>query len=65
MPLVRMLVSAAGTNFEWRPGDEIEMSPAQAAEWADGVRGEFVVEEHTATPERTQKHIEIRRPRRS
>lgn len=64
MPLVRMLTGAAGANFEWRPGDEVQMSPEEAQKWADGIRGELVTEERVQTPERGQQRSELRRPRR-
>lgn len=61
MPVVRMRTSAAGTNFEFRSGDEVEVPPAQAQAWvADGV-AEWVAEERTATPERGRPRPERRK----
>ena len=58
MPLVRMLTSVAGKDpvtgaeFAWQEGQEVSMPAAQAAVWADGVRGELVRFEPVETPER-------------
>jgi hypothetical protein len=59
-----MLVNAAGPNFEWRENEIVQMSPEEAQKWADGIRGELVIEERVQTPERGQQRPELRRPRR-
>jgi hypothetical protein len=52
MPQVRILTSAAGPDWDWQPGDVVEMSVERAAVWADGERGELVRPESTSeTPE--------------
>lgn len=54
MPRVRILQAVAGETFSWRPGEEIDMSAADAKVWADGYRGELVRGEQAETPERGQ-----------
>ena len=39
---VRILVSVAGPDFSWIPGQIVDLPIAEAAKWADGVRGEYV-----------------------
>ena len=61
MPLVRMLTSVAGRNFDCALGDVVEMSPQLARIWADGVRGELVSDEGASSPERGHAPMETRR----
>lgn len=42
VPLVRFLVSVAGADFSRVPGEQVELSGADAQLWADGVRAELV-----------------------
>jgi hypothetical protein len=59
MPRVRMLTSVAGQYCQWDEGDEVDMTPEQAAVWADGVRGELVRPSTTPdTPERRQAGVQ-------
>lgn len=51
MPRVRMLTSVAGAHRSWAPGELVDMTPEEAAVWADGVRGELVRSDPPATPE--------------
>lgn len=37
-----MLVSVSGPDFNWTPQQVVDMEPAEAAKWADGVRGVYV-----------------------
>lgn len=42
MPLVRMLTSGANERRVWDYDEVVDMTPAEANVWADGVRGELV-----------------------
>lgn len=61
MPRIRMIQSAAGLDFSWPAGEEIDVTAEQAASWADGVRAELVREEKLeravkpAAPERAAR----------
>lgn len=60
MPLVRMLTSSVtqaedGSTLSYAKGQEVHMSADQAAEWADGVRGELVRGTPPETPEGNQR----------
>jgi hypothetical protein len=58
MPLVRMLTSVAGPTVQWHEGDEVQMSPEDAAVWADGVRGELVRGIRPVAPEQRRRGVE-------
>lgn len=58
MPLVRMLTSVAGATVSWELGEEVEMTPAEAQVWADGVRGELVRDDPPVTPEGRARAVE-------
>ncbi|MFF7200517.1 hypothetical protein [Streptomyces sp. NPDC008141] len=51
MARIRMLVSAAGSDFAWEPGQEVDLPGSEAAKWADGVRAVMVRSEPVETPE--------------
>jgi hypothetical protein len=53
MARIRMLTSVAGPDFAWSAGEEIDLPGAEAAQWADGVRAEFVRDIPLETPEAT------------
>lgn len=59
MPRVRMLTSVAGPHMYWDEGDEVDMTPAEANVWADGVRGELV--RPTTQVETPEKNTAARR----
>lgn len=53
MPKVRMLTSGANQRFSWDHDEIVDMTPEEAAVWADGVRGELVrPTDPVETPER-------------
>lgn len=64
MPLVRMLTSIAGSRVSWDLGEEVEMSPEEAAVYADGVRGELVRGPAVETPEGRSARMETPEGRR-
>jgi hypothetical protein len=45
MAKVLMLDSVVGKDIDWQPGQVIEMSEADAAKWADGIRAKRVDEQ--------------------
>lgn len=68
MPKVRILCDIAGPRTLWEAGEVVQMTPAEANVWADGIRGELVAPpDETETPERTATRrgpaVETRRGR--
>lgn len=47
---VRLLVSVSGPEFNWIPGQVVDMPVVEAAKWADGVRGEYVSDVAPSAP---------------
>lgn len=44
MTEIRLLVSVAGPDISWVPGDVVDLPPEEAAKWADGYRAEYVTQ---------------------
>lgn len=68
MARIRMLVSVAGADFVWEPGQVVDLPGAEAAKWADGQRAVMVRSEPVETPEASQPVPEATtktRPRRA
>ena len=42
MALIRILMAVSGADFQWRPGQVVEVPGPVASAWADGVRAELV-----------------------
>ena len=63
MARIRILMAVSGADFQWSPGQVVDLPGEAASRWADGVRAELVRGDPietaiTAAPERTS-----RRPR--
>ncbi|MEU0716836.1 hypothetical protein ABZ498_06595 [Streptomyces lavendulocolor] len=68
MAQIRMLVSVAGADFVWEPGQVVDLPGAEAAKWADGQRAVMVRGEPVETPEASRAAPETTtraRPRRT
>lgn len=58
MPRVKLLVSAAGPDVAWAPGDVVEFSDEEAARWIDRGLAEAVAKAVKPAPETPEKAVE-------
>lgn len=67
MARIRILTPVSGTDFQWSPGQVVDLPGATASQWADGVRAEMVRDEpvnksvgpaHERTVRRSRKTAE-------
>jgi hypothetical protein len=45
MARIRILTAVSGADFQWRPGQVVDLPGEVASQWADGVRAAMVRDE--------------------